>query len=225
MFVTNEEKEKVISIGLIDNYAIMRMGLSMIFQEGFKRVRVTEAETLAEFAANSATDADVILLGINNATTEECLLKAAGFRAAFPRQKLIIYDEQLDFNLITGYFKLGINGYIGRNNGEKEMVQCVESVLLGRFHLGHELTTALLTQLTRTTPRIRMQNNLSGRESEIAGYLCQGMKTSAIAQTLSRKPSTVSTIKHNILKKMNVNNIVELMTAMQQPGARFQRNR
>ena len=37
------------------------------------------------------------------------------------------------------------------------------------------------------------------------------MKTSWIAKTLDRKPSTISTIKHTIFKKMKVDNVVQLM--------------
>lgn len=225
MFVTNQEKERPLCIGLIDNYAIMRMGLSMVFHEHFKNARIIEAESVAEFEANSDTaDADVIFLGINNAGTEESLSKAAAFRAAFPRQKLIVYDEQLEYNLIVGYHKLGMKGYVRKNSGQDEMLRCVENVMQGNFHLCPELTSLLLEHLNRSIPKAGTLQNLSGRESQIAGFLCQGMKTSAIAQTLSRKPSTVSTIKHNILKKMNVNNVVELMTAMQKAPMRVHRN-
>jgi DNA-binding NarL/FixJ family response regulator len=72
----------------------------------------------------------------------------------------------------------------------------------------------LLKFFTKTSHNPPKHLVLTNRESEIAKYLSQGMTTSWIANELGRKASTISTIKHSIFKKMKVDNILELRTAI-----------
>ena len=55
------------------------------------------------------------------------------------------------------------------------------------------------------------EGGLTKRQSEIAELLKQGKKTSEIADILHIKPSTVSSLKFTIFKKLNVSNLVELL--------------
>jgi DNA-binding NarL/FixJ family response regulator len=53
-------------------------------------------------------------------------------------------------------------------------------------------------------------NNLSSQEYEIASQLLKGLSTNNIAQKIGRKATTISTIKNNIFKKLEVDNIIKL---------------
>jgi len=50
---------------------------------------------------------------------------------------------------------------------------------------------------------------LSNREKEVVLYLLDGHATKDIANKLSIKPNTVSTIKKNAFSKLKVSNVVE----------------
>ena len=53
-------------------------------------------------------------------------------------------------------------------------------------------------------------SNLSTRELQVYHMLAKGMKTSEIANTLSLKANTISTIKKVIFRKLGIISIFEL---------------
>lgn len=52
--------------------------------------------------------------------------------------------------------------------------------------------------------------NLAQRESEVYYLILDGLKTSEISKNLGLKPNTVSTIKKNIMNKLQVKSLVDL---------------
>ena len=53
---------------------------------------------------------------------------------------------------------------------------------------------------------------LSNKEMDVLAYLVQGKTTKEISTLLNLQLSTISTHKHHIFRKLNVNNIIELIT-------------
>ena len=58
--------------------------------------------------------------------------------------------------------------------------------------------------------RIHNIDDLAIREKEVFLLLAKGQRTSEIAMQLGIKANTVSTIKKIVLKKLNINNSLEL---------------
>lgn len=205
----------MLTIGLIDNYVIMRMGLAIILKDHFKDVDIVESDSLAEFEKiYPGKKPDVLILGNNGDTSKECLDTAQACKKYFGAVPIIIYDEHLEQNLTISYFNLGISGYILKQNNAREMINCVESVMNKQQYLCPVLLAKLLKFVAKTTNGIVKDGLLTPRESEIAKYLTEGLKTSAIAKVLDRKPSTISTIKNRIFRKMKVENVVQLRGAL-----------
>lgn len=201
----------MLTIGLIDNYAMMRMGLSIIIKDHFKNPQILEAdEPTGLLDSQGFRKPDLMILGLNTVSRDECISSVRDARKCFPTVPMIIYDENQDLNLIVPYFKLGVKGYLLKQNSAAEMISCIESVLMDRQFLCPGLLETLLRSLARQSESAPKKTLLTRRESEIATYLSQGMKTSSIASRLGRKPSTISTIKNNIFKKMHVENVMEL---------------
>jgi len=55
-----------------------------------------------------------------------------------------------------------------------------------------------------------IHTKLSAREKEVAFHIIEGSSTNSIAQILSIKPNTVSTIKKSIFNKLSVDSEVAL---------------
>ncbi|PWJ56918.1 DNA-binding NarL/FixJ family response regulator [Dyadobacter jejuensis] len=199
------------TIGLIDNFIIIRLGLALILNQKFQDMELLEAEDLESFEKlQSQKTPDVFILGNNASSRQECFATVAAFREHYPNTPIIVYDEHSKQNMVIPYFELGVKGYILKQNIADEMVNAVNSVQQDRPFLCPTLVENLLGFIAKKQHHLTNPALLTPRESEIAKYLTQGMKTSWIAKALGRKPSTISTIKHNIFVKMKVENIVEL---------------
>lgn len=202
----------MITIGIIDNYAIIRLGLNLILNQQLENPELLEADSISEFYAKYADKAfDVLILGNNSSVAQECFDEVASLRKYFPLAPLIVYDENMDQNLTVRYFELRAQGYISKQNIAGEVVNGIRAVMNRKQFLCPVLMQKLLKFVTNEEAAdTRVAKVLTARESEIATYLSQGMRTSWIADTLGRKPSTISTIKSTIFRKMKVENVVQL---------------
>lgn len=202
----------MITIGLIDNYAIIRLGLNFLLHEHFNELELLESDSVADFA-NQYEDkkCDVLVLGNNSLIARDCFKTVSALRKQFPQVPILVYDENINQNLTVRYFELRIQGYIAKESIAREIVNGINALLNKKQFLSPDVLESLLRFVVRKELEPAGANVLTARESEIALYLSQGMKTSWIAKTLDRKPSTISTIKHTIFKKMKVDNVVQLM--------------
>ena len=202
----------MITIGLIDNYAISRLGLNFLLHEHVNELELLESDSVADFA-NQYEDkkCDVLVLGNNSLIARDCFKTVSALRKQFPQVPILVYDENINQNLTVRYFELRIQGYIAKESIAREIVNGINALLNKKQFLSPDVLERLLRFVVRKELEPAGANVLTARESEIALYLSQGMKTSWIAKTLDRKPSTISTIKHTIFKKMKVDNVVQLM--------------
>ncbi|WP_025765124.1 response regulator transcription factor [Dyadobacter tibetensis] len=199
------------TIGLIDDFIIIRLGLALVLNNTFSDLELLEAESLDEFEnLYPGKRPELIIHGNNSTNRQECINLAARIKEQYPTIPLIVYDDHPKLNLAIPYFEAGVNGYILKQNIAEEIVPAVKAMRNNRLFLCQDMIENLLMYIAKKQHQLSSPSLLTPRESEIARYLTQGMKTSWIAKTLGRKPSTISTIKHNIFEKMKVENIVEL---------------
>lgn len=207
-------------IVLIDRHPIIRKGLEQVLNSNFNEANLFEAESIVDFHESFPNQfPDLVIIGVSNFRKENDLNFINLARKWYPKGSVIAYDDEIDLHMITQYLTSGVSGYLPKSAGVKELVDCVNQVLDGKRYLSAEvLLWVLNTYSFESKPsRISVKDRaeLTRREFEIAGYLAEGMKTSWIAKRLDRKPSTISTIKINIFKKLKVDNIVSLRNVVQ----------
>lgn len=209
------------TIALIDKHPITRRGLFLLLKNQFKEAVILQSESILTFYKLFRNqDPDLIILGISQDINDNNIGFINFIRQNYPKGPIILYDENPGSSLVFHYLKTGIFGYLSKQNNILELTECIESVLNGKRYICNEILNLILSQhLTEKKDIYKDNGLLTSREYEIAHYLSQGMKTSLIAQTLGRKMSTISTIKTNIFKKLQVGNILELRALMQPNNA------
>ncbi|HEV7380818.1 MAG TPA: LuxR C-terminal-related transcriptional regulator, partial [Dyadobacter sp.] len=108
----------------------------------------------------------------------------------------------------------------------EDLLNCIESTTLQRSfycnitlrntldHLSNLRKSAIHDSKSLTKESIRphlLYSKLSNRQQEIIQLIFQGKSTSQIGSLLNLKLSTISTMKSQILKKMQVSNVIELV--------------
>lgn len=133
-------------------------------------------------------------------------------KSSYKSCKIVLYDYQLSINYIIAFFGEKINAYLPDNFDENELRECLVSIESNRLYINNQIAMQLLTikPLRKSSKNIR----LTVTETKVADFLVQGMRPSLIAKELDRKISTISTIKSNIFKKTNVDNIIDLRAVM-----------
>lgn len=105
----------------------------------------------------------------------------------------------------------GADGYINKKASVGMISYAVSTILNGQKYLSPLLLDNLLKDSMPGTPRPENPfETLTNREFEIAVLLMKGNTAVEIGQALHLQRSTVSTHKMQILKKLNVENVIEL---------------
>lgn len=202
----------MLTIGIIDPFPIMRTGLSVLLSTHYEEARLILAPNLEEFPKiQQAEQPFIVILGISENAKENRLISVRKCKKVFPTAKLVIYDYDLVQEMIFSYFMVGIDGYLLKQHSECQLIACIESIIAGKPFLSPELLEDFVQPLLfKIDSPIRRIRKLTTYEFEIAVYLSQGQKNPAIASILDCKPSSVSSVKRVIFKKLKIDSLVQL---------------
>jgi DNA-binding NarL/FixJ family response regulator len=124
---------------LIDDHAVVRVGLKQILRSTFDDVNVGEAsdgyEGLAE-ARRHAWDVvvlDITMPGINGLEVLKQL------KREHPRLPVIILSMHSGSHYVAWSFKAGASGYVAKENAPDELVPAMEAVLAGQNYASQAL--------------------------------------------------------------------------------------
>ena len=111
-------------------------------------------------------------------------------------------------SLIKRMKLLGIKGYLIKTCDSDELIFAINKVLKGSTYFSNKLfTNSFLDDISD----IEKTSSLSKREHEIIRLLCDGNSNKKIADSLFISHKTVDTHRTNIMQKLNVHNIAELI--------------
>jgi DNA-binding NarL/FixJ family response regulator len=201
---------------IIHRNPLLRQGWSLIIQSFLPDAQVYEATDVAE--SNDQyfwLKPDLIFLGLDHLNLSKALYTIQLTIMRYPSARIIVYDDDFAAEVVVEYFKIGISGYISKYSSLVETKRCICEVIEGRRYLD---MSALINSILVIQPKkmqLKKPYNLTANEQKIARYIVSGLRVSEIAQILNRKISTISTVKSNIFKKVEVNNIIALATALE----------
>ncbi|REA55192.1 hypothetical protein DSL64_28515 [Dyadobacter luteus] len=204
-------------IGIIGNHPIVAHGLRGIIEEFVKSSEIIVAENLEQFLKlNKRELPDLLILGAAGITNAVMLETVKQVSKKFSNSGIILVDRRLNGRIIQAYFDNGVSGYLPVNSDLQEIKQCLLKVMAGLKYIPADLILYLLDEkngLIKSAPKM-----LTKRENQIAKLLLEGKGTQLIAKQLDRRPSTISTIKKNIFRKMNVSGILQLDAVVSADG-------
>ncbi|MCW3117562.1 MAG: two component transcriptional regulator, LuxR family [Chitinophagaceae bacterium] len=151
---------------------------------------------------------DIVLLDIN-------LPPASGFDAVplireySPNTKIIIVSMHNQPSYCKKMLGLGAMGYVTKNSSQKELFKAIEEVMQGKTFVCNEIKDILLNLEMADEPSGIKE--LTSREIEIIKLLKEGLTSKEIAVKFNRSFKTVEVHRHNILKKLKLNNTASLI--------------
>ncbi|APS37639.1 MULTISPECIES: response regulator [Salegentibacter] len=108
--------------------------------------------------------------------------------------------------------KAGAAGYISKLAKPEELEKAIYQVARGGIYLNKKITDKLNAGMSPGRNLIAKFKKLSTRESEVLNLIASGKRNKDIAEALSINEKTVSTYKTRLLKKLQVDNIADLIT-------------
>ncbi len=139
----------------------------------------------------------------------ECLPDLESERGGlFRAWHAILFNLQPGSTLEEPAMKLGVKGFLYREDPIEVFPRAIEAVLNGELWVSREVLTQSFLRTrdgSGTLPPLKT-NPLTPRESEILVLVSAGAKNEQIAEELHISPNTVKTHIYNIFKKISVPN-------------------
>jgi DNA-binding NarL/FixJ family response regulator len=211
---TSRGEEKPISILLIEDNRLFRIGLSAMLrkQDG---LRLLAAAGKPERVTPSylGQRPDVILLDVGLGD-QGSLQAVRGIRATYPEAGLIVMDLIPLESEILGLVKAGVSGFVVKDASINDFVATIRGVAAGQKVFPTSLTGSLLSQIVDDASRkgiVRSSDvKMTARERQIVDLIAQGLSNKEIGKRLGIATDTVKSHVHNILEKLSLRSRVEV---------------
>lgn len=204
--------QETIKIVIIDDHPMVIEGVSMFLSKSDKFQVVssfTNGLEVLEFAKTNAIDLiflDVFMPNING--IDLCKL----IKLNHPEIVILGMSSQSERSLVMQFIQNGASGYLLKNASKEEFFDCIEKAMIGDIVFSNEVKTII------SKPEIsdlKKLPTLTRREKEILYLIINGKNSQEIADNLFLSFLTVQTHRRNIMTKLEVKNIAELINIVQ----------
>lgn len=204
-----------ISVMLVDDHAVVRMGFRLLL-EGTDDLRVVAEAESGEQAVRLCGEArpevvvmDLSMPGMGGLEAINRIL------SKLPDARILVLSAHEDTAHPRRALAAGAKGYLTKRSAAEELINAIRTVAGGKTYIESSMAQALAVgQMTGKKSPIDI---LSGREFEVFMLLAKGKSVAEIAETLSLSPRTVGTHMYHVKQKLDAGNAAELaIIAMQQ---------
>lgn len=202
----------MIKIALVDDHKILRDGIKLSLLGSEKISLVLEcgtAEELLEKFDNYNPDIFVIDMSLPDMNGDELILKLINLN---PETKAIVLSSLTDENSVISAVKSGAKAYISKDAGTDELLEAIETVFNGEEYFGGKISKIIFKSFSKiNSDNTQSKLDLSERETEVLKLFADGMSYKEIAEKLFISHRTVETHKKSIMRKLELNNLADLI--------------
>ncbi len=200
----------MIKVVIADNHPIVRLGIRNVLSTASDFELIDDVGTTSElFQSLKKSTPDVVLLELDIPEING-IATIRKMKHEFPDVKVLIYSGQSEDVYALSTIRAGAFGYLSKTADLDYIVAALKKVNEGKMFITNELAQRLAFDEGTQKPR-RFFRKLSTREVEVLKMLASGKRNKEVAQGLNLNEKTVSTYKARLMKKLNVDNLVDLL--------------
>ncbi|MBL4624135.1 MAG: response regulator transcription factor [Flavobacteriales bacterium] len=213
-----------IKIVLVDDHALIRAGYKSILDD-------IEDITLIGEAANGEAaiqivgelKPDVLVLDITM-PGKSGLEVAKELRANGSDVKILMLSMHKEEAYIKQSIENGADGYLVKDTDSDHFIQAIRTISTGQKYYGETSTKVLLDSYINQIKnydhpiQVKQTYNLSKREIEVLGLVTEGLSSGEIGAQLFVSTRTVENHRANIMQKVGVRSVAELINKVIQEG-------
>jgi len=137
-------------------------------------------------------------------------------RSLLPETRVIVLSMHTKVDYITEAFRQGATGYVVKESATEKLLECLELVSKGEYFVDSSLSHRVVKSLLESDEKERKitddgYNTLTPREQQVMRLLAEGHSTKQIAEKLFISAKTVENHRSNIMSKLEVHTIMELV--------------
>lgn len=212
-------KANKIKVFIADNHLLLREGLKHILcEERLIEIAGEADDGIEAIEKIEKINPDISILDIS-------MPKMTGLDAA---RNLLKYNKERKIIILTRHdneeyvrqaMNYGVRGYMLKDSAGDDLIKAVKDVMNGNIYLSPKVLTSMVRAEFSIHVNVKKQVEqnengskiLTGREKEILKLVAEGKSSNEIASLLRISSRTVKVHRLNIMKKLDIHNIPELV--------------
>jgi len=203
-----------IRILLADDHQLMRSGIRLMLERETDLSVVGEANDGREAVALAKSlrpDVVVMDIGMANLNGIEAAQQMTGDS---PEIAVVMLSMHSDESYVLRALKAGARGYLLKDSAEADLIKAVHAVAGGKSFFSPAVSKVLLDDYVRKLRRSGTEDAydlLTPREREVLQLIAEGKSNKDIANLLNLSVYTVESHRSNLMEKLNVRGLPELI--------------
>jgi DNA-binding NarL/FixJ family response regulator len=201
-----------IRVLIADDHELIRQGVRSILHSERDAQVVGEAVTgLQAVEQTQKLKPDVVVMDL--AMPELDGIEATRqIRAANPSTQVIVLTMHDSEIMVRRVLNAGAGGYVLKSELANKLKTALRVVYRGRRYLSRQMSERLMDRyLEQARSAEESPSSLTSRELEVAQLLSVGKSSKEIGDVLNITVRTVETHRSNIMRKLNVHSVTELL--------------
>jgi DNA-binding NarL/FixJ family response regulator len=209
--MTNSE----IKVLIVDDHTLFRKGIRKLLESIEGTMIVGEAADGRD-AINkvAALKPNVVLMDISMRDMNG-LEATREIRSTYPETSVILLTMHDNEEHLKQSLEYGASGYLLKDASAQELYLAIEAANRGETYLSPSVSRKMINKFLQVRQQPdqeeRSLSALSRRELEILGLLAEGKSNKVIADELCISIKTVEKHRTNIMQKLEIHNIVDLV--------------
>lgn len=218
---------KEIKVVLADDHVVVRNGIKMLLESESEIKVIGEASNGEEaLAVVEQLQPDLLIIDIRMPVMNG--LDATKMLSSHSDTiKTLILSMHNDEEYILQSVDSGASGYLLKDTNKEEFLKAIRTISLGGQYFSGDISNVLVKSYLNVKGNKPISNSssseydLTKREKQILNLLANGVGNKEIADQLGKSIRTIETHRFNIMKKLKVSNVVELLKKVEDhPGLR-----
>lgn len=202
------------NILIVDDHPIVSTGLQALIEHTGEYGKIYVANNIASsrlLLKQEDIDIAIIDLELQDANGME-LIKY--IHQTHISTKILVYTMHEELWTIRQLMKEDADAIVMKGDNPQEVLIALRKIEQGKGYFSQQFMRLINSQDSS-------EITLSNREAEVLEHISNGLSTNDIAQQLNISNNTVEFHRHNLMKKLSVNNMAQLVKKAIQLGLNF----
>ncbi len=211
----------------MSSYSVLIADDHQLFIDGVKMLlnATDQFEVVAEASNGKRVLAELERITVELAILDINMPELDGVETAkmikkqYPTIRILILTMYSHPSFVKRLIRAGVDGYILKENSQKELMTALQTVAVGKKYFASEVTEAVMNSFN---PEAELkgadQVKLTRREREVLQLVLKEKTTQEIADQLFVSQNTVITHRKNIMRKLDVRNVAGMVRVATELG-------
>lgn len=209
-----------IKIVLVDDHELVRDGIKSLLESEEEFQVVDEASDGKEaLAVIALRNPDLLIVDIRMPQMNG-LEVVKEMTKSFPHIKKLVLSMHDSEEYVVEAIQAGADGYLLKGSSKSEFIKALHTIASGGKFFAGDVSAYIISNFVNGKAKAASKSemlpeelaSLTNREKQILELILQGKGNNEIADELQISKRTAEVHRFNLMKKMNVKNLVELTT-------------